>query len=117
MLPVPPSTTPSCFKTDVIVPKKHFKSNKKEIRSTYSPSSFAFTGISNSSLPLICAHPCKTWSYLIGMISVSFSYKSSWFHKAGLGPITAISPFKIFNICGNSSNDVFLRNLPDFVIY
>lgn len=35
---------------------------------------------------------------------------------AGLGPIMAISPFKILIICGNSSSDVFLKNLPALVI-
>ena len=53
MVPVPPSTTPSCFNTLVIVLKKHLQSNKKLIFSTYSPSNFAFTSIGNSSLPLI----------------------------------------------------------------
>ena len=55
--PVPPSTTllsPANTPTD---PRKHFKSMISPICFTYSPSNFAFTGISSSSLPLICAHP------------------------------------------------------------
>src|SRR5699024_3021517 len=37
--------------------------------------------------------------------------------NAGLGPIILISPRSILMICGNSSNDVFLKNLPILVIY
>ena len=55
--PVPPSTTPSELNTEPIVPKKHLISKSKLSFSTYSPSNFAFTGISSSSLPLICAQP------------------------------------------------------------
>ena len=55
--PVPPSTTPSCFKTATTVPKKHLQSNPKFIFSMYSPSSLALTGIAISSRPLICARP------------------------------------------------------------
>src|SRR5699024_8349938 len=37
--------------------------------------------------------------------------------NAGLGPIILISPRSILMICGNSSNDVFLKNFPILVIY
>ena len=50
-VPVPPSTTPSCLSTAVMVPKKHFTSSPKLICSTYQPSSFAFSTISSSSRP------------------------------------------------------------------
>ena len=87
------------------------------ILSNISPSSFAFTGISNSSRPLICAQPVRPGlTSLAWYLSLS-AIRSFWFHNAGLGPITAISPFNILIICGNSSKEVFLRNLPDFVMY
>ena len=58
-VPVPPSTTPSCLSTAVMVPKKHFTSSPKLICSTYQPSSFAFSAISSSSRPWIWAQPVR----------------------------------------------------------
>ena len=48
---------PSCMSTEPIVPRKHFRSIHGPRCLTYSPSSLALSGISSSSLPLICAHP------------------------------------------------------------
>src|SRR5699024_3262007 len=53
----PPSDTPSLLATLMNVPIKHLISIKVPIFFTYSPSSFAFTSIGSSSLPLICAQP------------------------------------------------------------
>src|SRR5699024_796148 len=53
----PPSDTPSLLATLINVPIKHLISIKIPIFFTYSPSSFAFTSIGSSSLPLICAQP------------------------------------------------------------
>lgn len=56
---MPPPTTPSCFSTFRIVPKKRVQSKRKLRFWTYSPSRRVFTGISSSSRPLICAQPVR----------------------------------------------------------
>ncbi len=57
--PVPPSRTPSLLRTLKMVPKKQRRSIMKLIFWAYSPSSFAFSSISSSSRPLICAQPVR----------------------------------------------------------
>ena len=121
--PVPPSITPSWQRTDRIVPKNNFPSNKKAcippcLRDcTYSPSNLAFSGISSSSLPLIWARPVKPGKISFAPYFSRSATRSSWFHNAGLGPITLIFPRKISQIWGSSSRLVFRSTLPTFVIY
>src|SRR5699024_4661268 len=55
----PPSDTPSHLATLMNVPIKHLISMMIPFFFTYSPSSFAFTSIGSSSLPLICAQPVR----------------------------------------------------------
>src|SRR5699024_7183411 len=55
----PPSDTPSHLATLMNVPINHFLSLMNPFFFTYSPSSFAFTSIGSSSLPLICAQPVR----------------------------------------------------------
>ena len=100
-----------------MVPKKHFRSNKNDCFCTYSPSSFAFTGISSSSLPLICAHPVNPgFTSFAPYFSLS-AVSRSWFHNPGLGPMILIFSTKISQICGNSSKLCARINLPTLVMY
>ena len=115
--PVPPSTTPSWRSTERNVPKKHRQSNPKERRRTYSPSSFALTGISSSSRPLICAQPESPGLTSFAPYFSRSAMRSSWFQRAGLGPMMLMSPFSMFQIWGSSSRLYFRRKPPTRVMY
>ena len=117
MFPVPPSTTESSRATLDIVPKKHLRSNKKLSLRTYSPSRRAFSGISISSRPLICAHPVSPGFTSLAPYLSRSAVSTSWFHRPGLGPITDMFPIKISQICGSSSRLWARRNLPTLVMY
>ena len=108
--PVPPSTTPSCLNMEMIVPKKHLRSNIKLIFATYSPSSFALTGISSSSRPLICAQPVRPGRHH-WLILIALSNQIVLIPRAGRGPITAMSPLRMLIICGSSSRLVLRKNV------
>ena len=84
-------------------------------------STYVFSGlsdlskISDSSLYFILAK--SVIPGLIFKISLSESeYISTYFLTSGLGPTKLISPTNTLNNCGNSSNLVFLKNFPTFVI-
>ena len=116
-VPVPPSTTPSWSATALMVPKKHLTSSQKLICSTYQPSSFAFSVISSSSRPWICAQPVRPGRTSFAPYLSRSANRSYWFQRAGRGPMTAISPTRIVHSWGSSSRLVLRRKRPTRVIY
>ena len=63
------------------------------------------------SLPNTCAYHVIQ-GLILSNLFCHDSYFSTSFGRCGLGPINDIVPHKTQNNCGNSSREVFLKNLP-----
>ena len=102
----------------LMVISKICKSSSREYFSIYIKSIFNLSYGVVSYSPITCAYPVKPafTRRRNANSGISSSYFSASSGRSGLGPTTAISPLKIFQSCGSSSNRHFRSTLPTRVM-